>query len=100
MDSKDPKRTSTFLTFAEWQDGAPPNGLPASMGEDAGGTATVNPGFGKAGKPSDFLLSKSPLAGFDHTKTNDTIRNAGRNHPVIMPPAVAHTFPNYHYTEY
>jgi hypothetical protein len=100
MDSKDPKRTSTFLTFAEWQDGAPPNKVPGSMGEDVGGTVTVNPGFGKAGKPSDFLLSKSPLAGFDHTKTNDTIRNAGRNHPVIMPPAVRHTFPNYHYTEY
>ena len=59
-----------------------------------------DPGFGHAGKASDFLLSKNPIAGFDYTKTNDTIRNAGRDHPVIMPPLVPATFPTYKYTSY
>ena len=87
-----------FLTFAQWQDGKPPNGIPDAMNEDKAGTATVDPGFGHTGKPSDFLLTRNPIAGFDYTKTNDTIRNAGRNHPVIMPPAVPATFPTYNYT--
>ena len=63
----------TFLTFAQWQAG--------NMHEDTQGTASVNPGFGNTGKPTDFLLTKAPIAGFDYTKTNDTIRHAGRDHP-------------------
>lgn len=90
----------TFLTFSQWQGGRPPNGVPGAMNEDAGGTASIDPGFGHTSKPADYLLSKSPLAGFDHTKTNDTIRHAGRNHPVITPPPVPHTFPTYHYTSF
>ena len=39
----------------------------------------MNPGFGKTGKPADFLLTKNPMPGFDYTKTNDTIRHAGRD---------------------
>jgi hypothetical protein len=90
----------TFMTFAQWQDGAPPNGIPAAMNEDTKGTASVNPGFGNSGKPTDFLLSKNPVAGFDYTRTNDTIRHAGRDHPLIHPPKVAHTFPTYTFTEF
>jgi hypothetical protein len=60
----------------------------------------VNPGFGNTGKPSDFLLTKNPVAGFDYTKTNDTIRHAGREHPVIQPPEVPPTFPTYTFTEF
>ncbi len=90
----------TFLTFAQWQGGAPPNGIPGAMNEDTMGTASVNPGFGKSGKPADFLLSKNPVAGFYYTRTNDTIHNAGRDHPVIHPPQVPHTFPTYTFTEF
>ncbi len=90
----------TYLTFAQWQGGAPPNGIPGAMHEDTMGTASVDPGFGKSGKPADFLLTKNPVAGFDYTKTNDTIRNAGRNNPVIHPPQVPHTFPTYTFTEF
>ena len=90
----------TFLTFSQWQDGKPLNGIPKSMNEDKTGTVTVDPGFGHTGKPADFLLTKNPIPGFDYTKTNDTIRNAGRNHPVIMPPAVPATFPTYNYTSF
>jgi hypothetical protein len=81
-----------FLTFAQWQAG--------NMQEDTTGTAFVNPGFGKTGKPTDFILSKNPVPGFDYTKTNDTIRNAGRDHPVIHPTKVPHTFPTYTFTEF
>ena len=90
----------TFLSFAQWQGGTPPNGLPASVGEDTAGTVTANPGFGTSGQPSDFLLTANPIAGFDFTRTNDTILHAGRNHPVIMPPVVPATFPTYHYTKF
>jgi hypothetical protein len=90
----------TFLTFAQWQGGKPPNGIPGAMDEDAGSTASVNPGFGSTGQPSDFLLSSNPISGFDYTKTNDTILHAGRNNPVIMPPVVPATFPSYTYTSF
>jgi len=76
-----------FLSFSQWQG--------AGFNEDRAGTATVDPKFGKSGKPADYMLSKSPVAGFDVEKTNDTIRNAGRSHAVIMPPKVAATFPSY-----
>ena len=82
----------TFLTFTQWQEGA--------MHEDTQGTASVNPAFGNTGKPTDFLLTKNPVAGFDYTKTNDTIRHAGRERPVIHPPKVPHTFPTYTFTEF
>jgi hypothetical protein len=77
----------THLSFAGWQSGA--------IKEDVNGTASVDPGFGKAHQPKDYLLSKNPVAGFDYTRTNDTIHNAGRTHPAIMPPQVPATFPTY-----
>jgi len=88
-----------FLDFSQWQGGRP-EGVTYEMREDPGGTATVDPHFGHTGRPGDFLLSKSPLAGFDHTKTNDTIRHAGRENPVIMPPTVPATFPTYSFKTY
>jgi hypothetical protein len=78
--------SADYLTFAQWQQVAK---------EDVTGTASINPGFGKTRQPADYLLSRNPVAGFDYTKTNDTIRNAGRSHPVIMPPRVSPTFPIY-----
>ena len=81
----------TYLTFAEWQGSQQPVGWgpPGGMNLDKGGTVTVNPGFGNAGKPTDFLLRSNPVPGFDYTKTNDTIRNAGRKKPATMPAAGA-----------
>ena len=55
---------------------------------------------GNVGKPTDFLLTKNPVAGFDYTRTDDTIRHAGRDHPLIHPPKVPHTFPTYTFTEF
>jgi hypothetical protein len=83
---------NTFLTFAQWQG--------PKMNEDTEGTASVDPGFGKTGKPADFLLTRNPVQGFDYTKTNDTIRRAGRSHPVIMPPQIPATFPTYHFQDW
>jgi hypothetical protein len=60
----------------------------------------ANPGFDKTHNAKDYLLSKNPVAGFDYVKTNDTIRNAGRNHPVIMPPKVPPTFPSYSFENF
>ena len=74
-----------FLNFARWQ----------ALKEDVAGTASVDPGFGKTGQPKDYVLAKSPVAGFDASKTNDTIRQAGRSHPVILPPLVPATFPTF-----
>ena len=88
-----------FLDFSQWQGGRP-EGAKFEMREDRGGTVTVNPHFGHTGHPSDFLLAKRPLAGFDHIKTNDTIRHAGRDNPVIMPPKVPATFPSYSFRTY
>jgi hypothetical protein len=90
----------TYLTFAQWQDGTPPNGMPPAMHEDTQGTASVNPGFGNTGKSTDFLLTRNPVSGFDYTKTNDTIRHAGREHPAILPPKVAQTFPTYTFKDF
>ena len=89
----------TALTFSQWQTGTPiVNGKPLQMKEDLKGTASVNPGFGTSGQPSDFLLTSSPIAGFDYTLTDNTINNAGRNNPVIVPPVVPDTFPTYNYS--
>jgi len=78
------------LSFADWQ---------STMKEDTAGTAAVDPGFGKNHQPKDYLLTKSPVAGFDHVKTNDTIHKAGRSHPVILPPPVAATFPAFSFKD-
>ena len=86
-----PSRAWIFGTFSQWQTVAH---------EDMSGTASVNPGFGTSGRPSDYLLTSNPVAGFDYTKTNDTIRNAGRTNPVIVPPPVPHTLPTFTYTTY
>ncbi len=93
-------RPLTFLTFSQWQGEKPPNGIPGAMHEDTEGTASVNPGFRNSGNPDDFLLTKNPMSGFDYTKTNDTVRHAGRENPVIKPPQVPHTFPTYRFTEF
>jgi hypothetical protein len=94
----------TYLSFSRWQSKEQPVpwGPPGGMNLDTTGTASVDPKFGHTGKPTDFLLQKSPIAGFDHTKTNDTIRNAGRIKRAIKVPAVPATFPthSYHGTEY
>ena len=70
------------------------------MNEDAGGAVTVNPGFGNSGLAVDYMLSSSPVAGFDFSKTNDTILHAGRKNPVIMPPVVPATYPTYSFTTF
>jgi hypothetical protein len=80
---------SKFLTFGEWQ---------SAMKEDVTGSASIDPGFGRTHQPKDYLLTKNPVSGFDYTKTNDTIKNAGRNHPLIMPPKVPPTFPTFSYS--
>lgn len=79
-----------FLNFAQWQ----------AMKEDVAGTASVDPGFGKTRQPRDYLLKKNPVAGFDVSRTNDTIQKAGRSHPVIMPPRVPPTFPTYSFKDF
>jgi hypothetical protein len=70
------------------------------MNEDEEGTVTVDPGFGNTGLPTDFLLSKSPVAGFDYTETNSTITTAGRTNHLLRPPQVQATFPTYYYTTF
>ena len=64
------------------------------------GTVSVDPGFRNTGKATDFLLSKSPVPGFDFVQTNDTIKTAGRTNPLIEPPHVPPTFPTYYYTTF
>jgi hypothetical protein len=97
----EPGRDWTFFEFSTWQNGHPKvKGQPLPMNEDPEGTVTVNPGFGHSGSPSDFLLSKSPVAGFDNIQTNMTIKTAGRTKPRIHPPVVQPTFPTYYYTTF
>jgi hypothetical protein len=96
-----PSTAWTFFDFPTWQSGRPlVDGSPLPMNEDAEGTVSVDPGFGATGLPTDFLLSKSPVAGFDYSQTNDTINTAGRTNPVIQPPTVPATFPTYYYTTF
>jgi uncharacterized protein (TIGR03437 family) len=91
----------TFLTFSQWQTGTPlVNGSPLSLSEDQGGTVSVNPGFGAAMLPGDFMLTGNPVAGFDYTLTNDTIMNAGRVQPEINPPTVPQTYPTFYFPKY
>ncbi len=97
----DPNANWTFFTFPTWQNGQPlVNGQPLSMNEDPEGTATVDPGFGNTGHATDFLLSKSPVAGFDFRQTNNTIKTAGRTNPLIVAPQVLPTFPTYYFTTF
>jgi hypothetical protein len=96
-----PASAWTFLSFTQWQTGSPlVNGSPLKLNEDAGGTVSVNPGFGNSGLASDYMLSSSPVTGFDFSKTNDTILHAGRNNAVIMLPAVPETYPTYTFTAF
>jgi len=95
-----PKTAWTNFDMSMWQTGAPlVNGTPLPMNEDQGG-GTINPGFGTSGDSSDYLLSSSPIGGFDYAKTNDTINNAGRSNPVINPAPVPATFPTYSYDSF
>jgi len=97
----DPNAHWTFFTFPTWQNGHPRvdgRGLP--MNEDAEGTVTVDPGFGNTGQATDFLLSKSPVSGFDFMQTNSTIKTAGRTNSLIKPPQVLPTFPTYYFTTF
>ena len=96
-----PSTVWTFFDFSTWQNGHPHvNGHSLPMNEDAEGTVTVDPEFGKTGLPTDFLLSRSPVTGFDYLQTNDTINGAGRTNPVIVPPQVPPTFPTYYFTTF
>ncbi len=96
-----PNTAWTFLTFSEWQSSDPAvNGSPLPVNEDAGGSASVDPGFGNSGLPTDFQLSVAPMAGFNVASTNDTILNAGRNVPVIFVPTVPATYPTYTFTQF
>ena len=96
-----PNRAWTFLQFTQWQTGSPlVNGSPLPMNEDPGGTVSVDPNFGAATLPGDFLLTRNPVPGFDYTLTNDTILNAGRVQPAINPPAVPQTYPTFYFPRY
>jgi hypothetical protein len=96
-----PNAAWTFLKFSQWQSSQPPvNGTPLPVNEDTGGTASVDPSFGSSGLPADFLISGSPLAGFNASATNETILNAGRNVPVIFLPSVPATYPTYNFTQF
>jgi hypothetical protein len=68
------------------------------MNEDPEGTVSVDPGFGHTGLATDFLLSRSPISGFDYTQTNNTIKTAGSG--LNKPPQVSPTFPTYYYTTF
>jgi len=95
-----PKTDWTFFDFPTWQSGHPlVNGKPLAMNEDPQ-ASVADPGFGTTGLPTDFLLSQSPVAGFDYVLTNATIQTAGRTNPLINPPQVPHTFPTYYYTTF
>jgi hypothetical protein len=97
LDQQNPPMT--MLTFSQWQTGHPLiNGEPIAMDEDTKGTASVNPGFGDTGQPSDFLLGSNPIPGFNFQETNNTIKSAGRSNPVMQVPPVLETFPTYTYS--
>ncbi len=100
-DPSNPSAVWTFFDFSIWQNGHPlVHGKPLPMNEDQEGTVSVDPGFGNTGQPTDFLLTRSPVSGFDYFQTNNTIKTAGRTSKVIKPPQVLPTFPTYHYTNF
>ena len=92
--TSDPDGQWTWLNFLDWQSSSS-FGTAPSMNEDVTGTVSVNPGFGNTGEPSDYLLSSTPIVGFDYNKTNDTINNAGRTDRSETPAPVPPTFPTY-----
>ena len=101
FEPSDPKVDWTFFDFPTWQKGHPlVHGQHLPMNEDEEGTVTVDPGFDNTGLPSDYLLSKSPVNGFDNNETNSTINNAGRTNPALTAPTVPPTFPTYYYTTF
>ena len=92
---------ATMMTFSQWQTGTPlVNGVPIQMNEDLTGTVSVNPGFGSTGQAADFLLTNTPVPGFNVTQTNETINSAGRNNPLITVPPVPGTVPTYVYSAF
>ncbi len=96
-----PSADWTFFDFPTWQNGHPMvNGIPLSMNEDSEGSVSLDPGFGNTGQATDFLLSQSPVSGFDYSQTNNTINLAGRSNPLIKAPTVPPTFPTYYYTTF
>jgi len=98
---KKPSADWTFFDFPTWQSGHPlVHGKPLAMNEDPEGSVSVDPGFGHTGLPTDFLLSHSPVSGFDYLQTNQTIKHAGRTNPVMKPPIVPATLPTYTYTTF
>ena len=94
-----PDMAWTYLSFSQWRENGS-HGTSPAMREDGGGTASVDPGFGKTGQPSDFLLTKNPMPGFNFANTNDTINHAGRSHPGAAVPDVPATFPNYRFSSF
>jgi len=93
-----PLQDWTFFEFAQWQNSNQNvNGQNIEVQEDAGGTVTTNPGFGDAGLPTDFLLNKNPMAGFNYLQTDETVNTAGRSDAKITPPTVGGTFPTFYY---
>jgi hypothetical protein len=106
VESATPKDPSTcggapsdwaFMQLPKWQTSITVGGQLLPMDEDPG-AVIADPGFANPAYPNDdYSLSSSPVTGFDYTATNDTVQNAGRNNPVIMPPAVPATFPTYTY---
>jgi hypothetical protein len=96
---RNPSTVWTFFDFPTWQSGHPVvDGHPLPMNEDPEGTVSVDPGFGHTGLATDFLLSRSPISGFDYTQTNNTIKTAGSG--LNKPPQVSPTFPTYYYTTF
>jgi len=92
-----------------WQHGQPPYppGPPVNMNEDIGedattmpGTCSWNPNFKTTGSPNDYLLTSGPPTPFQISKTNDTIKNAGRTGTFGAPPGVPATFPTYTYASF
>ncbi len=94
-----PDMAWTYLSFSQWRENGS-HGTSPAMREDGAGTASVDPGFGKTGQPSDFLLTKNPMPGFNFANTNDTINHAGRSHPGAAVPDVPATFPNYRFSSF
>ncbi len=98
---KQPGTDWTFFDFPTWQDGHPKvHGNPQAMNEDPEGSVSTDPGFGHSGLPTDFLLTHSPVSGFNYLQTNLTVRHAGRTSFAIQPPVVPETFPTYAYTSF
>ena len=87
----------SFFPLATWQGTLSGGGMSLPLDEDPG-AVIADPGFANPVYPGDdFRLGARPVAGFDHTQTNDTLAHAGRTSSTVTVPAVAQTFPTYHY---